>query len=153
MRSWIMFIVFLIIAFLPASIGAFFGPAEWYAGIAKPSFNPPDWIFAPVWTSLYFLMAVSIWLVWKNAQNNEEFVLPRNLFFAQLLLNALWSPMFFGMQNPGLALLDLIFLWLFILAMIYSFSRISRVAALLQLPYLAWVSFAGLLNFTIWQLN
>lgn len=153
MRSALMFIVFLIIAFVPASIGAFFGPGEWYANILKPSFNPPDWIFAPVWTTLYFLMAVSFWLVWKAAPNDTEFAFPRNLFFIQLILNAIWSPLFFGLQNPGLALIDLVFLWCFIIAMIYSFSRLSKLAAFLQAPYLLWVSFAGLLNFTIWQIN
>jgi translocator protein len=153
MRAGIMFFIFLIIAFLPASVGAFFGPGEWYASLSKPSFNPPDWIFAPVWSTLYFLMAVSFWMVWKNCPNDEAFILPRNLFFIQLTLNAIWSPLFFGLHNPGLALLDLVILWCFILGMIFSFSRLSRMAALLQVPYLAWVSFAGLLNFTLWQLN
>jgi benzodiazapine receptor len=153
MRSLIMLIAFLLLAFVPAYLGVFFGPSEWYAQLIKPAFNPPDWIFGPVWTTLYVLMAVSLWLVWKAAPNKIEFVLPRNLFLCQLALNAAWSPLFFGLHNPGLALINLIFMWCFIIAMIYSFYRLSRPAAYLQIPYLLWVSFAGILNFIIFKLN
>lgn len=153
MRQSLMFILFLILAFTPATIGAFFGPGEWYAALSKPSLNPPDWIFAPVWTTLYFLMAISIWLVWKKAPTKEIFSTPRNLFLVQLALNALWSPLFFGLHRPDLAFINLVLLWFFILLMIVSYFRISRTAAFLQIPYLAWVSFAGLLNFSLWLLN
>lgn len=153
MRSWIMLLVFLIIAFLPATIGAFFGPGEWFVHINKPNFNPPDWIFAPVWTTLYALMGISIWLVWKSAPNKTEFVFPRNLFLIQLFFNALWSPLFFGLHHPGLALVDVTLMWFFIIAMIYSFSRLSKLAAILQIPYFLWVSFAAFLNYTLWQIN
>lgn len=122
----------------------------WYAGLAKPSFNPPNWIFAPVWTALYILMAVAAWRVWRISgwQSNGL-----ALWLIQLTLNVAWSFLFFGAHNPGVALADLAVLWLAIIATIAVFWRADRLAGILLVPYLAWVSFAGVLNYWIWQLN
>jgi len=123
---------------------------SWYAGLAKPSFNPPNWIFAPVWTSLYALMALAAWRVWRVTGWKSKGVV---LWLIQLTLNFVWSFVFFGAHNPAAAFADLAVLWIAILATIFVFFRADRLAALMLLPYLAWVSFAGVLNFTIWQLN
>lgn len=143
---------FLLVA-AAASFGALFTPGEWYAGLEKPSFNPPNWIFGPVWTLLYAMMALAAWLVWLR-RGAEGPVLPALLLFGlQLLLNALWSWLFFGMHAMGLAFVDIVVLWCAIVATLALFWRIHRVAGALLLPYLAWVSFAALLNFSLWQLN
>ena len=124
----------------------------WYETLAKPSFNPPNWIFSPVWISLFLLMGISLWLVWeKNKKNKINTALA--LFAFQLVLNAAWSAFFFGMRNPLYALIDIGFLWLAILVTILSFWKISKPAAYLLLPYISWVSFAAVLNFYIWKLN
>jgi translocator protein len=124
----------------------------WYAGLNKPSFNPPNWLFGPVWTTLYLLMGVSCYLVWRQPVSVE-----RNkalyLFILQFILNFCWSFIFFGMHETGWALTEMIFLWLTILATIFSFAKFSKTAAWLLVPYIAWVSFAMLLNGAIWRLN
>lgn len=127
-------------------------PGEWYAALKKPSWNPPNWIFGPVWTALYTMMAVAAWLVWRRggfALNR----LPLSLFLTQLLLNALWSWLFFGLKNPALAFGEIALLWLAIAATLLAFWPRQRTAAWLLLPYLMWVSFASGLNFALWQLN
>ena len=127
-------------------------PGEWYAGLIKPTWNPPNWIFGPVWTVLYIMMAVAAWLVWRaKGWKGAGFAL--QLFIAQLIANALWSYCFFGLQKPFIALLDILVMWLLILATIIAFSRIKPLAAGLLVPYFLWVSFAAFLNFTIWRLN
>jgi tryptophan-rich sensory protein len=142
----------LVLCFSAASLGAFFMPGEWYARLKKPSWNPPGWIFGPVWSSLYTMMAVAAWLVWKRggfaAQRR-----PLTLFLVQLALNALWTPLFFGLHRPGLAFAEIVMLWLAIAATLAAFRPVSRPAAWLLVPYLAWVSFAAVLNFTLWRLN
>lgn len=132
----------------------------WYAGLVKPAFNPPAWIFGPVWTTLYVLMGISLFLVWKqhphilkNMRVLRAWRLAMFLFFSQLLLNAVWSILFFGLHSPGWALLDIAALWLAIVWTIAAFSKISRPAAWLLAPYILWVSFAAYLNYTIWALN
>ena|SRR5579871_3273411 len=124
---------------------------DWYPMLRKPSWNPPSWIFGPVWTTLYIMMAVAAWLIWQI--NGPFHRLGLGLFVVQLILNAFWSPLFFGIRSPGLALIDIIALWIAILATTLVFSRSSRVAAALLLPYLVWVSFATGLNFELWKLN
>ena len=124
----------------------------WYATLQKPSFNPPDWIFGPVWTTLYALMAISAWLVWRPA-GFAGARLPLAVFLIQLVLNTLWSILFFGQHEIGAALVDIALLWLAIVLMIVLFIRRHRLAGLLQVPYLAWVSFASVLNYEIWRLN
>lgn len=149
MRSVIALIVIVLIVAAAAAVGGQFMPDSWYASLRKPSFNPPNWIFAPVWTTLYLLMAVAAWLVWRTSGVDGALL----LFAIQLLLNALWTYFFFGRHAPGMALADIAVLWLAIAATIYVFAQRSGVAAWLLAPYLAWVSFAALLNFEIWRLN
>jgi len=142
----------LLLCFTSASLGAFFMPGEWYAGLAKPSWNPPNWLFGPVWTALYIMMVVSAWLVWRQGGIKAQ-RRPLGLFLVQLLLNAVWTPLFFGLHRPGLAFLDIIVLWFTIALTIVVFWRIHRAASILLWPYLAWVSFATVLNGTLWWLN
>ena len=125
----------------------------WYAGLEKPFFNPPDWLFGPVWTVLYFTMAVAAWMVWKP-EPEDPLVKPALLiFFTQLIFNVFWSAFFFGMRRPGLALMEIVVLWLLILVTALVFVRISRWAALLLVPYLVWVLYAAVLNGAIWWMN
>lgn len=126
---------------------------NWYAGLVKPSLNPPAWIFGPVWTVLYALMGIAAYLVWKNGWQRKDVRTALGVFGAQLLLNAIWSIIFFGFKGPGWALVDIVLLWLAIIWTISIFYKISRPAAYLLLPYLFWVSFASYLNYAIWVLN
>lgn len=124
----------------------------WYRGLQKPVWTPPDWIFGPVWTVLYVLMAVAAWLVWRQ----HGFAAARGpllLFLTQLALNGAWSWIFFAAQQPGWGFVELVLLWLILLATTIQFCRRSRWAAKLLVPYLAWTTFAGCLNFEIWRLN
>jgi benzodiazapine receptor len=145
-------IVWLLLCYAAASLGAFFMPGEWYDGLRKPSWNPPGWIFGPVWTVLYTMMAVAAWLVWKRggfaAQRR-----PLGFFLVQLALNALWTPLFFGLHQTGLAFAEIILMWFAIAATIAAFLKVHRPAAWLLVPYLAWVGFAAVLNGTLWSLN
>ncbi|MBI4101537.1 MAG: tryptophan-rich sensory protein [Candidatus Nealsonbacteria bacterium] len=125
----------------------------WYAGLAKPELNPPSWVFGPTWTMLYALMGVAAFLVWRAGWGKREVKLALGIFGLQLALNAIWSIIFFGLQSPGWALAEIAFLWVAIFATIIVFSRVSRPAAGLLVPYILWVSFAGYLNFMIWRLN
>jgi tryptophan-rich sensory protein len=154
----------IIICELAGAIGAAFtAPAigTWYAGLQKPAFTPPSWLFGPVWTILYALMGVSLFLVLRRPSGLLESVgVSRNrsgwaqaAFVAQFVLNILWSYLFFGLRNPGLGLIDIVLMWLAILATIVLFWRLSRPAALLLVPYAIWVAFAGCLNYAIWQMN
>lgn len=127
-------------------------PGEWYASLAKPAWNPPSAVFAPVWTLLYAMMGVAAWLVWKQVGFREA-ALPLSLFLVQLVLNALWSYLFFGLHRPDLALLDIVTLWVAILVVLVLFWRVAVPAGILLLPYLCWVGFASFLNFTLWRLN
>jgi tryptophan-rich sensory protein len=133
-------------------VGSNFMPGEWYAALTKPSWNPPSSVFAPVWTVLYVLMGVAAWLVWRQAGFSGGRV-ALSLFLVQLVLNSLWSYLFFGLQNPLLALIEIIVLWCAILATLVSFWRISSGAGALLTPYLAWVTFASALNYQLWRLN
>jgi len=126
----------------------------WYALINKPSFNPPDWVFAPVWTLLYILMGYAAGRIWNLIDTDEANVKRAFIFFlVQLALNALWSFLFFGLQNPMLAFFEILLLWAMIFETYSQFKRIDKVAGYLLLPYLAWVSFAALLTGSIWYLN
>ncbi len=151
-KSILGLLAWLLLCFAGASGGALFTPGEWYAALRKPSWNPPGWIFGPVWTALYAMMAVAAWLVWQRG----GFAAQRHalgLFLAQLTLNALWTPLFFGLRQPGVAFAEIILLWLAILATLLAFRPVSRAAVWLLVPYLAWVSFAAVLNGTLWRLN
>jgi len=126
----------------------------WYPTIAKPVFNPPNWIFMPVWTLLYILMAVAAGLVWdKIKEQNEEVKKALGFFLIQLTLNAVWSYLFFGLKNPMLALIEIALLWLMIYETFLKFVKINKTAGYLLIPYLAWVGFAAVLNASIWWLN
>jgi tryptophan-rich sensory protein len=145
-------VVWIGLCFLTAWIGSRFSPGEWYAQIAKPSWTPPGYLFGPVWSALYLSMGVAAWLVWKRAGLSGA-RLALTLFVVQLVLNGIWSWLFFGMQRPGLAFADILVLWSMIFATMLTFWRVSSTAGILFLPYLAWVTFAALLNYSIWQLN
>lgn len=125
----------------------------WYITLNKPEFNPPNWIFGPVWTVLFLLMGISLYLIWSNGTKTKKVREALYYFSAQLLLNFLWSLFFFGMHNPLLAFFDIILLWFAILFTILKFQEISKLAAYLLYPYLFWVSFATLLNFAVVVLN
>lgn len=125
---------------------------NWYADLAKPSWTPPDWIFGPVWTVLYLMMAIAVWLVWRQGRVAKA-KLSLTLFAVQLGLNSLWSVLFFGLQNPGAAAIDIVLLWAAILSTLLAFWKRSRWAGALLAPYLAWVSFAAALNVVIWRMN
>jgi translocator protein len=135
-----------------AATGIFVSIDGWYASLHKPSWNPPAWIFGPVWTVLYLMMGMAAWLVWREGGWNAR-QRPLGLFLGQLLLNAIWTPLFFGMHQIGLALIDISVLWLSIAATLIVFWQVRRPAGLLLVPYLAWVSFAAFLNFTLWRMN
>lgn len=130
-------------------IGALTGPDNWYAALAKPSFNPPGWLFAPVWSTLYVLIAIAGWRLWRGARES----LAMTLWWTQLALNFAWSPAFFSAHQIGLAFGIIAALLVVIFAFIAVSWRTDRTAALLFLPYAAWVSFATVLNGTIWALN
>ena len=143
---------FLAACFAAAIPGAFFRPGQWYANLAKPRWNPPNWVFAPAWTILYVTVAVSGWLVWRKS-GFAGAVFPFEVYAAGLFINAMWSAIFFGWHKPGLAFFDVTLLWLSIIATILLFYPIEQNAGLLLLPYLGWVSFAGALNFAVWRMN
>jgi tryptophan-rich sensory protein len=151
-QYWLPLVGFIGANFVVALSGAVFKPGAWYESLAKPSWNPPNWAFAPAWTVLYVLNAVAGWLVWREV-GFAGGALPLGIYGVQLLLNAGWSAVFFGMQRPDLAFLEVIGLWLSVLATIVAFMPINQTAGLILLPYLAWVSFAAFLNLTIWRLN
>lgn len=126
--------------------------SDWYQGLSKPSFNPPDWVFTPVWILLFILMSVSAWLLWRRTGFKRGRI-PLASFGAQLLLNLAWSYLFFGAQSVGWALVEIVVLWMAILATVVSFCRVDAIAGLLLVPYLLWSSFAVALNASIWWLN
>jgi len=137
-------------------IGSFFTASSvstWYQTIQKPSFNPPSWVFSPVWTILFIMMGVALYLVWKEGLREKKVKIAFIIFWVQLVLNTLWSVLFFGLQSPLYALVEIIFLWVAIFITIIWFSRVSKKAAYLLIPYLLWVSFATILNFAIFYLN
>ncbi|WP_333808932.1 TspO/MBR family protein [Flavobacterium sp.] len=128
--------------------------STWYPLIKKPSFNPPNWVFAPVWTMLFIMMGIAAGLVWDKLETNKELVKKGLLFFTvQLLLNALWSYLFFGLNNILLALIEIVLLWLIIYETYYIFKQIDKRAGYLFIPYLAWVGFATILTGSIYWLN
>ena len=125
----------------------------WYAELSKPSFNPPDWAFGVVWPILYAMMGVAAFLIWRKGIGSRQVRVALGLFVLQLILNGIWTPIFFGLHMMGLALGEMILLWLAILATIVNFWKISKPAAYLLIPYILWVSFAIALNAALWHLN
>ena len=160
MRLQVSDIVSLVVAVvIPLVVGGLGGIATassiptWYQGLNKPGWNPPGWVFAPVWTLLYILMGVAAWLVWRQGWDNPQVQVALAIFGVQLLLNLFWSLIFFGLHSPGWAVLEIVVLWGFILATTVQFYRLESAAGLLLIPYQLWVTFAAVLNATVWQLN
>lgn len=155
-RSAFELAVAIILCQLAGVIGTIFtSPAidGWYIELVKPAINPPGWVFGPVWTILYILMGIAAFLVWKKGIHRKDVKIALGIFGLQLVLNTLWSILFFGLQSPFAALVEITFLWLAIVATILAFTKISKVAAWLMTPYLLWVSFALYLNYLIWSIN
>ena len=154
-QHWLSLFVLLIATFVASAFGMLATTsrlATWYPSLLKPAWNPPNEIFGPVWTTLYLMMAVAAWLVWRRGSETE--VIPAmTAYFGQLVLNVLWSLIFFGLKAPGWAVFDIIALWIAIIIAIAKFGKVSRIAAWLLVPYLAWVTFASVLNITIWRIN
>jgi tryptophan-rich sensory protein len=153
-KSWLMLIVFFAICLGAGGLGSVVTAGsvrDWYPRLRKPPGTPASWVFGPVWTTLYVLMAISAWLVWREYGSGARPALL--IFFAQLALNVAWSGIFFASRMPGVALAELVILWLAIAFNIFVFYGLQPVAALLLIPYLLWVSYAGYLNFGIWRLN
>lgn len=153
MKKFWQFIVCLLICEGAGGVGAIFTTpaiASWYATLTKPSFSPPNWLFGPAWTILFLLMAISLYLIWQSKENKKAALW---VFAIQLALNILWSVIFFGQQQPFIAFIEIIILWLAILMNIIYFYRVNKTAGLLLVPYILWVSFASVLNYVVWQLN
>lgn len=149
MRSWKGLLVFFALVALAAGLGASAAPDAWYGALHKPWFNPPNWIFGPVWTLLYVLMAIAAWRVFRKRGAG----IALTLWIIQLACNAAWSPIFFGAHQLGWALADIIVLWALLAATTVLFWRIDRPAGALMVPYWVWVTFAAVLNASIWNLN
>lgn len=148
-------LIALVVPQLAGGIGSLFTSPQipgWYATLKTSPLNPPSWVFAPVWTTLFLLMGIAAFLVWKQGWGREAVKQALQVFVLQLALNTLWSFLFFGLQNPLAALIELVFLWLTILWTIVAFYKVSRIAAYLLIPYILWVSFALYLNaFIVWS--
>lgn len=145
-------LVFMLACGAAAASGIFFRPGAWYQNLAKPAWRPPDWLFGPAWLVLYISIAVAGWLIWRHwGADGVELALA--VYAVQLVLNALWSAIFFAMRRPDLAFVEVVCLWISIIATIVVFHPVDAGAAYLLIPYACWVSFAAALNFSIWRLN
>ena len=156
MKNWVKLVIALAISQLVAASGAYFtvtGTGSWYQTLDKPSWNPPSWVFGPVWTTLYVLMGIAMFLVWRSDVSDKLKRKAIILWSVQLFFNFLWSFLFFGQQQIFGALLEILVLWFFILLTISAFARVNKLAAWLLVPYISWVSFATILTYTIWDLN
>jgi len=148
-RNGLALVGFIVVTFCAPLLSVGSMPGAWYMALQKPSWNPPAWLFGPAWTLLYTLMAVAAWMVWKRV----GFGKPLMLYFVQLALNAAWTPIFFRAHQLGWALAEIVMLWIAILATLLSFRRVNAAAGRLFVPYLAWVTFAMTLNYTLWRMN
>ncbi|MBW2981050.1 tryptophan-rich sensory protein [Candidatus Woesearchaeota archaeon] len=156
LRKTVIFLVSIAIPLLAGFIGSIStsgSVSTWYQTINKPSFNPPDWVFGPVWTTLFILMGISLYIIWSKGLKKKGVKKALGIFGVQLALNILWSFLFFGLKSPLYGLIEIVILWAAILYTIILFSRVSRTASYLLIPYILWVSFAAVLNFTIFVLN
>jgi benzodiazapine receptor len=156
LNTAIKLIICLGVTFTAPLIGSFFtrqAVSDWYANLNKPFFTPPNWLFGPVWTALYLLMALAAFLVWQKGLANPLVKISLALYLLQLILNCLWTPLFFGLKMPLAAFCEIVMLWCVIVLTILAFVRVSIPATLLMLAYIVWTSFAALLNFSIWMLN
>lgn len=156
MKNILVLIFFIFIANVPGVLGSLFtspGSSQWYTELIKPALSPPNWVFGPVWVTLYLLMGISCFLVWKKGWPSQKAKWALGVFIVHLFFNGIWSILYFGLQNIGLALVDIVILDIFIIISIFLFARVSRLAALLLIPYLLWVSFATYLNTMLYLLN
>jgi len=154
-KTWLALCAFVLVSFLAGAVGTMLAgpmPGQWYQSLAKPSFNPPAWVFGPVWSVLYLLIGVAAWQVWRTRGFGGARA-AMVLFAAQWVLNAAWTGLFFGLESATLGLVDIVALWVVIVAMVVAFFRASVLAGVLILPYLLWVSFATVLNSALWWLN
>lgn len=149
MQKYTSLILFLVITVAAATSGSVFMPGPWYEALAKPSWTPPNWLFPIAWFVLYFMIAVAGWLAWRT----QGFGVSVKFWIAQLIFNAAWSYIMFGAQQIGWAMVDLTAMWLMIVGFIVTVWNSSRAAGLLFLPYLAWTTFAGILNLAVWNMN
>jgi tryptophan-rich sensory protein len=153
--EWFKLVVSIVMCQLAGIVGSLFTVKSiptWYAALNKPSFNPPNRIFGPVWIFLYILMGISFYLIWINSDSGN-FGLLLSLFIFQLVLNSFWTIIFFGLKSPGFAFVEIVVLWVAILVCIILFFQVSKISSFLLIPYLLWVTFAAILNFAIWKLN
>lgn len=152
----IQMLIAIVIAESAGVVGSLFTASSvngWYAEIVRPVFTPPAWVFGPVWTILFALMGIASFLIWEKGIHRTDVKCAIGIYVGQLVLNVLWSVIFFGLRSPGGAFIEIVFLWCGILITIVMFSRISRIAGWLLVPYIIWVSFAMYLNYAIWVLN
>lgn len=152
MKKWLSLLGWIALCLAAGFFGAMFEPGAWYDSLDRPSWTPPNWLFGPVWTTLYIVMGVAAWRVWRKREAAEA-GLALGLFLTQLVLNALWSWLFFGLQSPGLAAVDIVAMLVTIVATSVLFWRIDRTAGILMIPYIAWVGYATALNISIWLRN
>lgn len=145
----------ILICNLAGIIGSIFTSTStnWYLSLSKPWFNPPSWLFAPAWTTLYILMGISLYLIWKKGLSKRKVKIAISVFVVQLFLNSTWTFAFFGAQNALLGFINIIAMWIAIVITIERFYRVSKRAAWLLIPYIVWVSFALILNYSLWALN
>jgi tryptophan-rich sensory protein len=156
MKNWIKLVISIAIPQIIGISSVFFtitNVGRWYQQIKRPEWNPPNWIFGPVWTILYIMMGVALYLIWKSNVAKEKKRTAIILWSVQLLFNFFWSFIFFNQHQIGLALVEIICLWVLLLLNIFSFAKINKTAAWLLVPYISWVSFAAILNYAIWELN
>ena len=156
MKNAFKLIVAIVVCELAGIIGSFFTTSAiptWYTALAKPALNPPSWVFGPVWTILYALMGIAVFLVWQKGIHHKHIRKAVTVFALQLALNTLWSIVFFGLESPGWAFVNIVLMWLSIVWTMILFYKISKPAMYLLTPYIVWVSFAAYLNYSIWILN
>lgn len=156
LADFLKLVISILICQLAGLIGSIFtGPAipTWYEALKKPSFTPPSWLFAPAWITLFVLMGIAAFIVWRRGLSERQVKIALGIFLIQLVLNALWSVVFFGLKTPLGGLIVIVVLWIAILLTILNFSKISTAAGILLLPYILWVSFAAVLNLFLWRLN
>lgn len=149
-------VISLVLPQLAGLLGSFFTypkTSTWYATLNKPFFNPPDFLFGPVWLLLYLMMGIAIYLIWQELKKNKKAKCAMGLFWIHLAFNASWSIFFFGLENLLLALINIVLIWLFIILLFFKFWNIKKLASYLLIPYFLWVSFATVLNYYIWFLN
>ena len=154
--AWLPLLGWIALCEAAGIIGSFFtvqAIPTWYAVLVKPSFSPPNWLFGPVWTMLYMLMGIAAYRVWRLGTNKPAVKAAVSLFLVHLFFNAIWSILFFGAKNIPLAFVDISIIWVTLIVLIFRFKKLDRTSAYLLLPYLAWVSFATVLNYSYWLLN